>query len=367
VSQVRLTDFTVKNLPHPERGQVTVWDDGSPLGVRTSQGGTKTFVVILGSGRRHTIGTYGIVTLSQARAAAIRLRAQKTLGRIFPASVSLSTARQEYLEQIDVRDSTRAYYVRNLSRLKAAKLSDITALDINRALSGLNKTSANQALASLRAFFKWCVRPPQSYLAHSPLEGLKVSNSKRRTRVLQDEELRKVWKAAGEQAYPYGIIVQLLILTGQRRGEIANLRRSWINERDATITLPDWATKNGKQHKFPYGNMVAALFDTIPRSNTTDLLFPSRASDDHPLSGWSKYKREMADGVAGWRLHDLRRTFRTTHAALGTPPHIGERLINHIAAITTDVEQIYDVYTYMPEMRRAVGAYEAHLEVLFTG
>lgn len=360
----RLSDFTLKNLPIPASGRITVWDEGSPLGVRVTPAATKTFIVMLGSGRRHTIGRYGEVTLSQAREAARRLRAEKTLGRIFPASVSLAEARKQYLAQLDIRDNTRAYYERNLKCLKAGKLSDITSQEINRIVGSLGQSSSVQALAVLRAFFKWCARPPQNYVTRSPLEGLRLNQGKARKRVLADDELRKVWRAAREQGYPHGIVVQLLILTGQRRGEIANLRRQWINHKARTITLPHWITKNGKEHTFPYGNAVAAILDTIAAYNSTDLLFPSRTSDERPLSGWSKYKRQMDDGVTAWTLHDLRRTFRTYHAKIGTPPHIGERLINHIAAIATDVEQIYDRYAYMPEMRAAAENYETQLSAL---
>jgi uncharacterized protein Usg len=73
----------------------------------------------------------------------------------------------------------------------------------------------------------------------------------------------------------------------------------------------------------------------------------------------------MTDGVSNWRLHDLRRTFRTIHGKLGTAPHIGERLINHVAAVASDVEQIYDLHTYLPEMRKAIEAYETELLRIF--
>ena len=151
---------------------------------------------------------------------------------------------------------------------------------------------------------------------------------------------------------------------GQRRGEIANLRWSWINEKERTITLPDWIAKNSKEHTFPYGDLVADILETIPRRNTTDLLFPSKVSDERPVSGWSKFKKELADGIQGWRLHDLRRTFRTTHAEIGTPAEIAERLINHAAAVQTDVESIYDVYHYMPQMREAALKFEDYLQTL---
>jgi integrase len=70
--------------------------------------------------------------------------------------------------------------------------------------------------------------------------------------------------------------------------------------------------KNSREHTFPYGDMVAAELETVPRLNSTDLLFPSAVSDDRPISGWSKYKKRLGDGVPAWRLHDLRRTFGTT-------------------------------------------------------
>jgi integrase len=191
-----------------------------------------------------------------------------------------------------------------------------------------------------------------------------VALGKPRKRVLKDPELKAVWHAAKQHGYPYGTIVQLLILTGQRRGEIANLRWPWINEKERTICLPDWICKNSKEHTFPYDSFVASVLDTVPRRNSTDLLFPSRASDERPLSGWSKYKKELQDGVEGWTLHDLRRTFRTNHAKIGTSSNVGERLINHAAAVVTEVEAIYNQHTYLPEMRQAAANYERHLSQL---
>ena len=138
----RITDFALKNLPLPERGHVTHWD--RPLGVKVSSTGVKTFIVILQSGRRHKIGRYGDITLAQARDAAKALKAEKTLGRIFPASVSLAEARTQYLAHLEIRRNTRVYYERNLHRLKAAKLSDITWREINGMLAGLGPTSFNQ-------------------------------------------------------------------------------------------------------------------------------------------------------------------------------------------------------------------------------
>ena len=234
--------------------------------------------------------------------------------------------------------------------LKSKKLVDIAYEHIADLTDHLPKGEQAHALAVARIFFKWCLRPPRRYIPHSPLEGLQIKGSNKRKRVLTDQELPKVWSAAKAQGYPHGTICQLLLCTGQRRGEVANLRWQWINEKERTITLPEWVTKNSKEHTFPYGQMVADILETITRLNSTDLLFPSRVSDERPISGWGNFKKAMTDGVPGWRLHDIRRTMRTIHGQIGTPANIGERLINHVAAVTTDVEQIYDVWTYLPEM-----------------
>jgi integrase len=123
--------------------------------------------------------------------------------------------------------------------------------------------------------------------------------------------------------------VQLLLLTGQRRGEIAALERPWINEKDRTITLPDTLTKSKRAHTFPLGDLTKKVLETVPCFSGTEFLFPTRWDDDRPFSGWSKYKSEMKDNVAGWTLHDLRRTFATRLAEMKVLPHIIERLLNH--------------------------------------
>jgi integrase len=202
---------------------------------------------------------------------------------------------------------------------------------------------------------------------------LKIAKSRKRT--LADEEIVKVWRAAEEQGYPHGTVVQLLLLTGQRRGEIAWLHRSWINGKDKTVTLPDSLTKNEREHAFPYGDLAAQIFETVPRFNSTELLFPTRWANDRPLSGWSKYKSEMTDGVAGWTLHDLRRTFATRLAEMKVAPHIVERLLNHklgsignkTSGIVSAVAEVYNRAAYMSEMRDAIVLWEQYLSALIAG
>jgi hypothetical protein len=108
----RLTDVAINAITPPETGQAIYKDAGSPLQLRVSPGGAKTFFTVIGNGRRHTIGPFSEVSLAQARDVARRVRAEKTLGRYSSQSVPLDQARAEYLSQIVVRPNTRRYYER---------------------------------------------------------------------------------------------------------------------------------------------------------------------------------------------------------------------------------------------------------------
>jgi len=342
----------------------TYYDEKTPaFGLRVGKT-KKTWFVVRGRERLRTkIGQYPIVSLADARKEARRLLTEKLI-------VSERFTFNEAYDQFKValasrKERTQYDYKRVLERylqptLGKKKLSDISYEDITAITDPLSRGERRNTLAVGRTFFRWCVRPPRRYLKHSPLEGVELPKAGKRKRILNDEELIAVWHATGRQGYPHGSVCRLLILTGQRVGEIANLRRPWINEKDQLITLPEWVCKNNKEHTFPYGDLVADILAEIPRRNDTDLLFPCRVSEDRPISGWSKFKKQLDDGVPGWTLHDLRRTYRSIHGQIGTAPETAERLINHAAAVQTDVEAIYDRWHYIPQMRSAVLAFDEH-------
>jgi integrase len=359
-----MTDIVVSRLK--DRG--TYFDQTTPaFGLRVGKN-RKTWFVIRGRERLRTnIGQYPNVSLADARKQARCLLTEQ------PAKgdrLTFSAASELYKKTLHTKKPrTQRDYKRVLekylkAKLGSKKLLDISYEDITGITDPLVASVRRNVLAVARTFFRWCVRPPRRYIKHSPLEGVELPKARKRKRTLNDDELTTVWNAAKRQGYPHGTICQLLAVTGQRRGEIANLRRPWINEKDRAITLPEWVTKNSKEHTFPYGELVAEILETIPRRNDTDLLFPSAVAIDRPVSGWSKYKVELADGVTGWTLHDLRRTYRSIHGQIGTPPPIAERLINHAAAVTTDVEEIYDRWHYLPQMTLAVAAFESHFQAL---
>ncbi|UCI07384.1 tyrosine-type recombinase/integrase [Mesorhizobium sp. B1-1-8] len=374
---MRLTDIAVRALQAPNTGQKTYSDEALPgFGVRVSQGGTKTFVVVCGPTReRITIGRFPIITLSEARTEAKRLLAEKTLGKNRPKTVSYNEARKEFLGEVKSKNRVRTH--RDYSRLMRhfafgnTKLGDIAKQDIKKRLAKLDRVPSERrhALVAIKVFFNWVVR--EEYLAHSPCEGLQVpSSAKKRKHALSHEELGKVLARSLTTSYPYGPIVALCLLTGQRRGEIAALEWEWIDRTNRTITLPGSITKNHKEHVFPYGDLAAAVLESIPIVGNARYVFP--ASRDHvrgkpttTFNGWGKAKLifdEGLDGVRPYTLHDLRRSLSTHMAPLKVPQLVVEKLLNHVSKQSqSDIAQVYNVYEYLPEMRDAVTKYETHL------
>jgi integrase len=248
-------------------------------------------------------------------------------------------------------------------------LADIKPRDIIGELKPLPPSEKQHAFACGRAFFRWCIH--EHLLDRSPMENLEApANGKSRERSLSADELACLWQATECPRTAFRAIVRLLILTGQRRGEIARLEWSWINEAEKTITIPSSITKNKRTHTFPYGDIAAHVFAAIPRLEGCPYVFPaSRARSEQTtvFKGWGKPKAALDRdcGVTGWTLHDLRRTFSSNMAALGVAQIVVEKLLNHISGGTqSPIAQTYNRYAYLEEMREAVGKWERYLSEL---
>ena len=349
-----------------------LWDgELKKFGCRISPKGTKAFILLLASGKRHTIGRYPTISLAEARTEAKRIFAEVTLGTYQQESFTLSV--DECAEQFQktreqrTKASTAAEYKRVLKKhflpaLGRKPIGDVTTRDVVKLIERLIPTPGEcfHAFVAVKTFFTWATR--QGLCATNPCERIQAPTKLiSRDRFLTDTELAAVLSAAHAIGYPHGTIVELLALTGQRRGEIAALRWDWINHENKTITLPAAITKNNRQHTFPYGETVAAVLAKMPRLST--LLFPARGRDDVPFSGWSKSKKAFDEtcDISAWVLHDLRRTFATNLAALGTPIHVTEKLLNHVSGTMSGIVAVYQRHNYMEEMRAAILAWEQRL------
>lgn len=345
----KLTDLSIKALEAPKTGYLIYHDDLTGFGVRVTDKGVKSFVLTHGSPRkRETIGRVGIVSLQDARTAAKRLLAEDTLGKHQPRSKTWNAALEEYLAHVKQKNRASTYksYKRHLeTHFKFTKqMSKLSPADFHDVFGKLYDRPAelHHAFVYVRAFIKWAYR--KHYIETNPLERMETPKaSKPKERTLTDEELKKVWDAAPND--PFGRIVKLLIILGQRPGEIPRITKLMV--KGDLITFPDWLSKNGKQHTFPFPPMAEPYLH------------------DLSYSGFSKAKARLdkVSGVTGWTLHDLRRTLRTNWAKLGIRKDIAERYINHISG-QDPMQRVYDRYDYMPEMRAAVAKYSEWLQNL---
>lgn len=380
MSPRQLTELVVRNASPPESGQYVIWDKSLPgFGLRVSQGGTRSYVVMFYEGprkRRVTIGKYPALGLGEARAEAKRILAGVMLGTApempsMAAPVLHFTAALDAFVETHCRRNNREATARETERLLRRHfepkfgrmaLGDITPQKISGLIDQLLHTpgEANHAFSAIRKFFNWARE--RHHVDRSPCEGMRLPTKPRvRERVLEYEEIAKIFAAATADPYPYGAIVQLLLLTAQRRQEIVGLRWSDVDLDANVISIPAERNKSGRAHTVPIGAIARQILENLPRLG--DLVFPARGRSETSFSGFSKAKRtfDVACGVTDWTLHDLRRTAATNMAGLGVPPHVVERILNHSTGTISGVAAIYNRFQYMDEMREALKMWEAQV------
>lgn len=365
---VPISDLEIRNA----RIGTTLWDDVlKGFGVRIGKQ-SKTFIVLIDSGRRKRIGRYPLVTLSDARKEAKRILAEKELGRVYPTHTAYDDAKEAYLADCAarLRSSTVELYRRHLTvhfSFGRKSVADITSREILQRLKGLKPSEKEHAFRHGRTFFRWC--RGQHLIDVSPMERLDPPPAgKARERFLSADELRDVYRTAWKAESTLHRLVLLLIHTGQRKGEITGLK--WENVASDRITLPSELTKNGREHTFPIAETVRAFLDGIPQLNDNPYVLP--VSRSHVRGkGTTTYTAATASmrafkeecHVEGWTLHDLRRTFATNLQALGVSREVIEALLNHVSGKSAIVG-VYQRYDYFPEMTVAIAAWEQYLSGL---
>ena len=349
VTKLRLTEIVVQRLP-----EGLYFDERTPnFGLRIGKN-RKTWIVVKGEKRTQIrIGHYPSLSLSEARN-----RALVALGSPMQEKVhlSFSDALESFLGLPRWRPQSKKVLTSSLRHFNWSRsLDKITHEDVAAALDAIKGSSARaHALKDIRTFFNWCV---PRYLSRSPCEGLKMAPQPSRDRILTEDEIKAVSKACEGT---FGTIVKLLLLTGQRKMEIGSL--TWNNVTDTTITIPADIAKNGREHVIPIGPFTRSL---LPKKSN-GYLFRSAKDNDELYNGYTFHLKQLhkASGISGWTLHDLRRSYASQHAAIGTPLHIIERLLNHKSGQISGVAAIYNRHSYQKEMQEAVENYEKHIQAL---
>lgn len=365
---MRLTDLGVKKLSFTEKGQLTYWDATTPgFGVRCSSR-RKSYVVMYGKDRRlKTLGRYPEMSLADARKRARLFMATQDLANDPQADHDYRTVVDIYLEDCRsrLRGSTQKGYVLYLSNIQfTGAIGSITQSDVLRAIEQYTQSpsSQNYAFTTFKVFFNWTVR--RQYVASNPLNALKRPNrTVSRDRVLTDEELKTLLTFTLKHRNRFHDIVSLLALTGQRKSEIADLQ--WSEVDGDTLVFGPERTKNKREHRVP---MCSMAFDLLHDIDGGQIHVFGTAADDRPYNGWSKAQRRIVQdtGLDHFTLHDLRRTFSTIHAKIGTPIHVTEKLLNHVSGTISGVAAVYNRHSYIEEMRTAVAAYDEYLANLLS-
>jgi len=339
---MRLEDTTVRSLPAPDKGQKTYRDDVVPgFGVRVSQAGTKSFVVIYGNDRRYiTIGRFPTISLSQARTEAKRLLAEFTLGKVRPQSITYLQGVELFIQEKakSRKRGTVVEYERLLKRLRFGQLLDVNPHEFARQLNKVKFPSErDHLLVAARVFFRWAVK--RHYIERDPTMGLEKAKTKRRTRTLTDDEIRALWAVPGK----FADYVRGLLCTGQRRTELVHA----VVAQD-TFVIPEEFSKNHRANTLPICPLARPFIQ------------------DYPIFDWSRNKIALdeASGVRDWQLRDCRRTVRSGLAALRVPPWIARRILNHAR---DPLDETYDTHDPVEEKREALLKWEQHLTKILAG
>src|SRR6266436_5247599 len=382
--RVKLTKTVIDALPIPSK-DVVHWDTGCPgFGVKVTPKGRKVFVVLYrtaGAGsrlRKYTIGPYGRVTLNQARVTAQKVFAAKLDGRDLAAEKK-DSRRRMVADRVD--DLLEAYIAQHVSQNRSApeisrmlrrevgsawgsrSIHEISKRDVIDVVSAIEQrgapVAANKALKSIKTFFRWCVG--RAVLDRSPADGVPLpARQVTRDRVLSDGELALIILAARQIGGPYGDIVEVLALTGQRREEVARCTWDEIDVKMRTWKLSSVRTKNAKPHEVHLSHPVIAVLN---RTNERHKFIFSRAGDSS-FQDFSLAKRELDNlsGVTGWRLHDLRRTCVSGMASLGVAPHVADKILNHQAGTISGVAAVYQRHDFLLERKQALNLWGTHIE-----
>lgn len=396
-----LTTRTVEALKPNPRMRLELPDPAlSGLYIIVQPSGTKSWALRYrhaGRTRKLTLGRWPIVGVAAARAAATEALEKIEHGKD-PAAEKM--AAKAASADLAGRDTLRAlfdlYTRQRLSKLKAGEtarlvitkhvlphwgdrnVQEITRRDVIDLLEGIVESgravTANRTRAYLSAFFNWCVE--RDVIELSPVAGTRPpAKETARHRVLSDDEIRWLWQAANEVGQPFGPLAQLLLLTGQRRGEVAEMR-------DAEIDGDKWhlegtRTKNGYAHTVPLSSEAKAVLAKLERINGREgYIFTTTGVG--PVSGFTKgharlvktmqqiagHERSKLIEIPRWTLHDLRRTAATGMARLGIPVRVTEAVLNHASGTGGGIVAVYQRHDFAGEKRNALDAWGRYVHQL---
>jgi integrase len=394
--QQRLTQAVVEGLKCPPGQKDTLVFDAEVKGfaVRVTEGGSKTFVAQYTVGtakRRVPIGRFGTVTVAEARRSAKTVLGQAAAGadpfaERKAAAVAAQAAKaaaaytfghmvQQWGEarKADRRESYLVEAVRcierNLPQWQGRPAASITFAEAVAALDAVKASksvvAANRTQAYASAAFGWAVR--RQRIVANPLRGVeKAGREEPRERTLSGEELADIWAACDHLSPTLAGFVRTLMLTLQRREEVASMRWDELdNPADPTVwTLPSARAKNRRSHVVHLSAPVRAIVQSTMQVQDNPHVFASM--NGSPIRAFSYVKAEIDKAVPHippWRFHDFRRSGVTALAGLDFPPHVCDRLLNHVGGTISGVAAVYQRHEFLKERQAALDAWAGFILV----
>jgi len=429
----RLTEKMLEKLPVPKALRI-IWDIEEPgLVIKLTPAGKKIWAyqkVYPGRSAQALRTLEGVTSLKEAREKARKWRDWIAKG-IDPRDAEgveldqeMQKARQAALKRASTFGSAAERYIAQRTEFRRAKddareirrllvgdwgvkpISSITPRDVREVIAKLKAHSASNAATAwghASTLFKWAVH--EELIETSPCASLdkkiifKGAKLGPRQRVLDEEEIAALWRAARRLSYPVGPYYRLLLLTGLRKTELAraqwkelhpDLRRlvreaaeeeqqvDWqqVPNQIKLLTVPRERFKSDAEHAVPLSNEACAILETLPRFKNCDWIFTENGKA--PINGFSKAKarldRQMLRSLealaelrgddpepvtlAPWVNHDLRRVVRTGLSALKVEDHVAEMILGHGRK---GLQRIYDQHRYLNEMRDALEKWAARV------
>jgi integrase len=410
-----LTDVRVRNAK-PTDSQYEIFDRSvGGFALRVTPSGSKSFVVNFrcnGKNRRMTLGNAAVMRLGEAREAAMVAKAKAKSGidpmdekrqqdegmlreqqaearrdeRNFTAVADLYIQRYargsgKVPNKKTWREDERVFAKYVIPRWGDRYIDDIGRADVVALLDAVEDENglymSNRVLATVRKLFNWAL-VERAMLEVTPIvPGMARKGEKKRTRVLNVNEIGSMWMATGTLGYPFGPLFRLLLATGQRRDEVASAKWSQMDLEQALWTIPSLDTKADRgDHLVPLNTVAMKIITALPRIDGSDLLFPTSSNATRPVSGFSKAKarcdqltksKEFSKAgmvaVSDWRLHDLRRSMATImEDELGIAPHVIGACLNHDPQSYKGITATYTVGRLLDDRRRALDAWGQKLE-----
>ena len=361
----KFSDQAIARWKRPADGRIEYWDEDQPgFGMRITANGSKVWQLMYrhqGRKRRLTLGAYPALSLSLARRAA-RQALDNLAEGLDPASertavtggpLTFEAFAKAYLERHAKRNkkswkADEAMIVNDLiPAWKRRPAQSIARRDVHELLEKIvargHPYAANRRLALIRKMFAWGLSVDLT--DNTPTAGVSAPGREEvRSRVLSEAEIAVLWQAWDRMGYPYGVIFKLILLTAQRRSDIAELHLNDIGFTSQIWTPPQARNATGATHELPLATEVLELLASLPRKQS-QLVFPSPRNPGKPISGFSKAAERACklSGISDWRTQDLRRTAAVNMARLGVAPDLLDQILNVRGRPASGLRGIYQL------------------------